>query len=357
MITFFVIKVLKRAPDFLFIMVFSKVYKLVLHPTMELLLKKLFLLHLISICVCANASTISVVNNNGNWEHSSTWDLNRVPVTGDQVIVPSGKTVQVNSNVYNSVPAYPKLNIEIYGTLQFVGSGQLNLQCYSTVCTKETGSIPSTGCNCNQIAMGTGEAPWKGSYPTVSNGNCVTSPCGISLAAELLFFEVDNQDNNVKLTWHIKEADDLKQLIIEYSTNAIDFKSKIIFTNDESSEYYDEHSSSGISYYRLKLVSKDDVVFYSIIKSVNRIKSNNSFTLLPNPAVSGEPIQIISSDEIVGGSNSFIIFDSYGRCIPLSISKNDFGSLVEFSTPLLPGVYFISEISEGINKTERFLVY
>ena len=66
--------------------------------------KSLFFLLLLTLSsVSSFAATITAKYVDGNWANHSTWDLNRVPESGDLVIIPEGKTVTVNSNLYNEV--------------------------------------------------------------------------------------------------------------------------------------------------------------------------------------------------------------------------------------------------------------
>ena len=45
------------------------------------------------------ASQITAVTNNGDWNSNSTWDLGRIPANGDNVVIPTGKTVVIGANV------------------------------------------------------------------------------------------------------------------------------------------------------------------------------------------------------------------------------------------------------------------
>src|SRR5688572_6742215 len=67
---------------------------------------------------------------NGNWNNTSTWDLNRLPIVGDTVILTLGKTVTVTDDQNLNGFVY----LKIYGKLLFQNNNStLNLGSSSSV--------------------------------------------------------------------------------------------------------------------------------------------------------------------------------------------------------------------------------
>ena len=60
----------------------------------------------------------------GRWSDPTTWDLNRTPAAGDQVVIASGHTVTYDVVENSSLDvelgvSASSVDIDIYGTLQF----------------------------------------------------------------------------------------------------------------------------------------------------------------------------------------------------------------------------------------------
>src|SRR5919199_1745643 len=85
------------------------------------------------LCFRISSATqiIAVANNSSGWDVPSNWNLNRVPVNNDTVMIPPSMQMDVKGSVYGS-PA-PNLFLSIAGTLYFDPSGKLDLGLSSTV--------------------------------------------------------------------------------------------------------------------------------------------------------------------------------------------------------------------------------
>ncbi|MFL5728773.1 MAG: T9SS type A sorting domain-containing protein [Cytophagaceae bacterium] len=302
-------------------------------------------------------SIITVVDNNGDWSDASTWDLNRLPTNGDIVKIPSGKTVQVSLNVYHSVPQYVLLQIQVSGTLQFVASGQLNLQCQSSVCTIGLGKIPATGCNCNQITMGTGEAAWKGDYASVFGGACVTSPCA-SLPVNIVDFEAKEESGVIALSWTAAQEINLEGYQIERSGDGIHFDAlgsqpSFNSANTISYSYTDLQPLQTLSYYRLKILDKDQSASYSSI--IQAAGSASAINVYPNPATGGYfnvLIPVSASLEKV----SISLKDGLGKEV-ISLDLLSQGEILTVPcSSLSSGIYMLSVQSGKFNVSTRLVI-
>jgi hypothetical protein len=302
----------------------------------------IFVLCLMVMASVNYAGGITVVNNNGDWSTPGTWNLNRIPKTGDTVNIPAGQTVQVSSNVYHSVPQYALLQIRVYGVLQFVATGQLNLQCLSSVCVFGSGIIPSTGCNCNQIGMGTGEASWKGAYPSISGGSCVSSPCA-ALPVTLVSFDAVRENETVKLSWVAEREVNLDYYEVERSADGINFESirNVNSTGNLSQNYYftDMLPLGLLSYYRLKTVDLDKTIRYSKMIAVSS-STQISVEIYPNP-VTGNNFNVlvpagsafeqitVTIKDLIGKEYLYLTYFLNGELLPVSTSS------------ITPGIYVV----------------
>jgi photosystem II stability/assembly factor-like uncharacterized protein len=125
---------------------------------------------------------------------------------------------------------------------------------------------------------------------TFSTDNNITSFSQLALgseavlAVELLSFQAILEDKQVDLTWRVADERDVSHYIVERSSDGKRFEAiarlnKGIFSTRDSNPY------SGSSYYRLKIVEKDDKSTYSAIKSVYLEQNEKgNYQLFPNPS-------------------------------------------------------------------------
>ncbi|HEY0732382.1 MAG TPA: hypothetical protein VGD33_08180, partial [Chitinophagaceae bacterium] len=108
---------------------------------MKKLLILLFAFSLVSQTFSQNV--ITAVVNNGRWNQNATWDLNRQPMGGDTVVIPSNINLVVNTNISL---ASSSIYLEIYGSLD-MKVGKLDLGNESSVNIKTGGRITSENGN------------------------------------------------------------------------------------------------------------------------------------------------------------------------------------------------------------------
>ena len=301
------------------------------------------------------ASEIVAVVNGGNWSSNQTWSLNRLPGDGDIVVIPNGITLNVTNNEYNSVPSRPKLTIEVGGTLALTsGSGQLNLKCGSKLCTVGSGIILSSGCNCNQIAIGLGEAVWKGSYPSVSGGDCIEG-CGSVLPIELVSFRAQSTNQFVMLLWETALEKNFHSFELERSLDGIHFNTlSIINAHGGEYSYIDANPISGTSYYRLKQVDTDNSFTYSTVIHIN-VNSSTPFTLSPNPST-GETIKVsLSTND--SSVSSIAMYDMTGNTVAIDILiENENTLFIKYFSSITRGIYSIVLTESDRITTQKIMI-
>src|SRR5688500_1542746 len=106
------------------------------------------------------ATTITAVVNNGQWNVNSTWNLNRQPQNNDTIVIPVGFTVLLDQHI-----TLDNIYLLIYGTLRFNG-GKLTLNNICSILIQSGGRIIGTS-NSEQIRLG-GIFKYKGDEGTIS---------------------------------------------------------------------------------------------------------------------------------------------------------------------------------------------
>lgn len=228
------------------------------------------------ITVTSFANSITAVKN-GTWDTKETWKEDRLPASGDSVIIPDGIKVTLDNN--NKLDG---MIIVVAGTLAF-SNGKLKMDDASRVIIQTTGKI--TGSNSNdQISIGE-VFKYKGA-PTVILGYSYadkttgTAPNGfLTLSAGTLpvtfqSFFVSRESANVKLTWVTSQELNNSHFEIERSTDGRNYKTIAVVMGAVNSNvinrynYTDKNITNAVVYYRIRQVDINGEAHYSAIRSV-----------------------------------------------------------------------------------------
>jgi hypothetical protein len=291
-------------------------------------------------------TTNTVMVDNGDWTSSGTWSMGRMPVTGDNVDIPTGITVQITTNVYNDPNTQPVLTITVAGTMLLTSTGQLNIASGSVIYVVGDGTVPATGCNCNQINIGGGSAEWKGSDAAIGGGSCLPMPC-TPLSAKVLSFSGLLADGKVNLTWKTVQEENMDQYEVQKSADGLNFisiGSVPALGNNINSYSFIDNASGSISYYRLKEIEKNNNATYSAIAAVNT-ESILAFTLevYPNPARIGDHLNVHFLHPGQKQEVFLVLEDIMGKKYFSKVVtlETDSGFEIENTEGLKPGIYTI----------------
>ncbi|HEY4287837.1 MAG TPA: T9SS type A sorting domain-containing protein [Puia sp.] len=114
----------------------------------------------------------------------------------------------------------------------------------------------------------------------------------VILSLQLVSFNASMSQKQVNLDWSTSQEENLISFTIQRSTGLSDFKDigEVSATGNSATQtqanysFTDNNPLSGISYYRLKVTSKDGTSVYSKTVAVNYSTTQSiSFTLFPNP--------------------------------------------------------------------------
>ena len=231
-------------------------------------MKKLYLIafSLLLATISIAAPTNTAVTANGLWTNNSTWSLNRVPANGDTVIIPTGKTVVINSNQNMGSTV---LYIKVYGTLKLSG-GSITIDDNSTIKVFSGGKITATGSASEQIIIGN-KHKYKGNDADVNGPMMADKNSGTGfvpfidalLPVRFISFNVARQDNNILVDWATAEESNSSYYEIERSENGINWIGigvvKAAGNSNATNKYsfLDRNIISKIVYYRIKQVDAD----------------------------------------------------------------------------------------------------
>lgn len=234
-----------------------------------------------SIATFANTITATT---SGLWENTATWNLNRVPQTGDSIIIPVNITVTLDQNfdLDNAI-------IIVAGALE-LNNGKIKLGTASRVIVQSTGIIKAYNSD-DQIVIGN-TFKFKGtqlqqtgySYSDATTGiapnGFVTAPPA-TLPVTFQSFYVNRQGANIQLTWVTSQEENNKYYAVERSSDARSWKQAAIVmgagTTSLISKYNhtDKNVTDAVVYYRIRQTDMNGDVHYSAIRT---IKNDNQST-------------------------------------------------------------------------------
>jgi hypothetical protein len=170
------------------------------------------------------------------------------------------------------------------------------------------------------------------------------SYCDLILPVKLSSFAATLVHKKVFLKWRIENPDQAKKFVIERSVlNGRWLELKTIPSNPSFKEYasIDEEPFTGKSFYRLKIIERNNDAVFSTIRQISLAEDGN-FIIYPNPASNKIIITINSSAPAV-----MKLLDISGRVLT-SKTLNDPTTNLELP-PLSRGTYFI-QIGSTVQK-------
>lgn len=302
------------------------------------------------------AGSIASVDT-GMWGDDKTWNLDRIPVSNDEIIISDKEEVTITHNVYleNTI-------IKVYGTLKLKNS-DLRLDETSTILIAKTGKIVSEGSEGNMLVIG--------SYSWVGNQiNSIGIPSQLTssgessenlLPVELSYFKGSaTHKNSVLLEWKTLSEANNSHFTIEKKAGASDFIKVDTVRGAGNSDlerlytYEDKHVFAASVYYRLKQTDFDgNFKYFNIIhitteKSANDSNSNIKIIQAgPNP-FSEKFILLYNSPS---DNHTEILLKSHDGKIQHREELKPVVGENEYTLPgsvnLAPGVYVVSLIQNG----------
>jgi hypothetical protein len=301
------------------------------------------------------ATTITVVVNNGQWDVNSTWSLNRQPQNNDTIVIPSGYTVVLDQHV-----TLNNIYILIYGALRFDG-GKLTLNSVCSILIQSGGRIIGTS-NSEQIRLG-GVFKYKGEEgdiigPALANSVSGNGFIPLTLPVKFTGFYAKRSVGKNELTWITSEEVNNSHFDIQRSDDGINWKNiAVVFAAGNPGpinrySYSDIYSVAGKIYYRLKQVDQDGRYAYSSIKTI----TDNEQASTANIYACAKQTIAVEFNEEVKGNLIVRIININGQALHEQLFRQSAGRIVIHIPNAIPGVYAVQVLNSDNTRTVKKVV-
>jgi hypothetical protein len=181
----------------------------------------------------------------------------------------------------------------------------------------------------------------------------------IILPVDITWFKGNVENGQVALSWETARERNSKEFVIERSADAKTFTTigKLMASGETSERtqytYIDNYPAAGISYYRLKLVDKNEGFTITKAISIQNPEYNSAVKVAPNPS-SPECIHITGS---AGLDQGFALHTGSGLAVPFRTENLPDGSVRIYPCfPLNSGIYFVTYVKNGRKEHLKVLV-
>ena len=307
------------------------------------------------------AGSIQAIQNNGNWNSNSSWDLNRIPTNGDTITIPAGFTLIINSNL--NLPANT-MRILVYGTLSFVGGGaKLTMSSLSSVVIEPGGTLISTGSASQTISVGA-QIVYNGTDGAIVGPQFANNTTGNSfvpfvvLPVKFLSFTLSYNSSLVMVQWSTSEEVNALKYEVERSTDGINWitAGSVTATGNSTSTHnytYNDHFTFPKKvYYRIKEIDLSGKFSYTTIKELKNDANDNVDIRIYSPAQSTALIEFASQ---INDQVSIRIISFSGQIISEKVVNRPIGQYMMNISKT--GVYIIQVTNQSnLNITKKLML-
>jgi Zn-dependent metalloprotease len=179
-------------------------------------------------------------------------------------------------------------------------------------------------------------------------------PPSIVLPITNLIFNAKAKANNTAvLSWNFTSQQSVSKFILEWSSDAVNFKEINITEPNATSNYSFEHknSSEGKYFYRLKIIELNGDISYSQVEQVN-FGSKAGFSIMPNPVKNSFSVGLNSAEKIT----SLTVTDAAGKVVKALNGPLTTNSLKVDVSQLASGNYMVMiQTNNGKRYTEKLI--
>jgi len=236
---------------------------------------KPFFTLLIAMVAAATASAGSVITaiNNGTWSNTSTWNLNRLPQSGDTIVIPSGFSL-----AFTSTANLNGVMVKIWGALHMSGSSKLDLDNASLIRVYTGGIITGAG-NGDQIKIGN-TIVFKGNDPDVAGPMFADNTTGGGFAPLSILpvtfanFYVSRTNDDILIRWSTATENNNHHFEVQRSDNGQSWNTIAIVAGSGNStqlnnySYTDKAMQKAVAYYRIMQVDMNGRSTYTVVRSI-----------------------------------------------------------------------------------------
>ncbi len=197
-----------------------------------------------------------------------------------------------------------------------------------------------------------------GSIPNSIIAELSNNCTAVALPVTLTQFKGDLLDNRISLSWNTADERGSQYFGIERSSDSKEFVKlgKVEASgNSNAIKHYnfaDINPSTGINYYRLKLVDMDGTFDYSRVIAINNDQESLSFELLGNPTTSKE-IKLLLKN---GDTKALSLTNMNGQKLMFRLSQNGSEYTLIPNQQLASGLYLISLVNQNQIITKKILI-
>ena len=308
------------------------------------ILALVFILSFVSV----QAATITASANNGDWTTASTWNLNRIPQSGDTIIIPAGKTV----NVFTNVSVSGDVVVQVAGTLKFNHSAKLNISAASKIILSVGGMITSNGSASDQIRIG-GSTIWKGNAGNLIGAMVLDNAglhqaSGSSLPVKFVSFTLTHKQADVLVQWSTAQETKSSHFTIERSENGKDWigigtvKAAGESTKLINYTYTDKKVAGTMLYYRIKQVDIDGAHVYTPVKAIKMENSNTGIAVM----VSTNKTIVLNFSQQFRSTVTMRLIAASGQVVAQQNTTNPSGQVV-FAAANNSNGFYVVNITDG----------
>lgn len=237
----------------------------------------------------STAAPVNRLLSNGGWTNGN-WSLNRLPASGDTVLIPAGITLTFNNDMnLQSLDIY----IKVEGIIQ-MNKVEINFggNAILMLVSDQAAIVPIRGGANNRINIG-GQNKYRGNEGTVYGPAYIsrdvshfTAVQDQTLPVKFISFTVANENNGVIIRWVTAEEVNARVYNVERSDDGIHWSTIGHVTavgNSQAVNNYsfkDYRQAGKIAYYRIRQTDIDGRFTYTAIKTITP-----SATASANPAM------------------------------------------------------------------------
>ncbi len=178
------------------------------------------------------------------------------------------------------------------------------------------------------------------------------------LSLDRVKFDAKKSDeSSVELSWSPSLDLSIDEYVLESRSYGQDWRiihrvdAETVCDGETPYTFVDYHPATGVNYYRIKILNKQEPAVYTEIKSV-KLFAQEFFTIFPNPLTEDQVLNVISQNN---GKHAMKIYDNLGQKI-IEVDIYSGHNRIELSK-LEAGLY-IGVINQGNNEvTHRILVF
>ncbi|WP_336515321.1 T9SS type A sorting domain-containing protein [Pollutibacter soli] len=302
----------------------------------------------------------------GNWADPMSWDQQRLPNEGDVIVVLAGHNIILDQNI-----SLNNVTLRVMGTLEVGPQKKLELDAGSVINILTGGVIVSTDqSSLSFISLGN-VVKYRGSkvfntgwssgvvkgmaYATTTSGDIDAAGQGFILgklpAVWQDFNLVRTPENYIQMVWVTSHETGTLTFEIQksYDVNTWSTIGTMKSVGNISSpqniySFIDNQPGSGMVYYRVKHRYPDGKIVFSAVRLIKIEKTENSFTVYPNPAHNEAKVLLSKTSE---KGSSLCIFSMNGQAVrKLSVPKGIQLIPVDLSG-LSSGMYLLQMTTPG----------